>query len=47
MTNTCGWRLLLVWAEPGSGGSDPQTPHWVGYALPTDLTCGVGSGFDR
>jgi hypothetical protein len=35
MINTCGLRLLLVGAEPGSGGSDPQTPRRV-YPLPTD-----------
>jgi hypothetical protein len=27
MINTCGLRLFLVGTEPGSGGSDPQTPR--------------------
>jgi hypothetical protein len=27
--NTCGLRFFLVRTEPGSGGSDPQTPRRV------------------
>ncbi len=36
MINTCGWRFLLVRAEPGSGGSDPQTPRRLGECPPPE-----------
>ncbi len=34
MINTCVLRLLLVGTEPGSGGSDPQTPRRWGECPP-------------
>ena len=30
---TCKVRVLLVWTEPGSGGTDPQTPRARGGTL--------------
>ena len=37
----CGLRVLLVWAEPESGSTDPQTPVEERFALAVGFAEGL------